>query len=149
MQVSGIGPIRQIEMLAVECSTYYQQFVPGTWYYHIILHYCGSREYVCSTMRLARYFLLLHSLQLPAALPGGGLGVGTTVVRKPNYVGQTDSRAIRETEHRKRRRHVPVPVTYASVVVSKKIAKIKSEVVVDHQKNEIKSKLILLSQTNS
>ena len=44
--------------------------------------------------------------------------------------------------------HVPEPVTYASVVKSKRIEKVKSEVV-DHQRNEIKSKLILLSQSNS
>ena len=38
--------------------------------------------------------------------------------------------------------------SHASVVKSKKIGKIKSEVV-GHQKNEIKNKLILLSQSNS
>ena len=46
------------------------------------------------------------------------------------------------------RRDVPEPVTYASVVKSKKIEMIKSEVV-SHQKNEIKNKLIILSQSNS
>ena len=43
-------------------------------------------------------------------------------------------------------KHVPVPITYASAVVAKKIAKKRSEVV-GHQKNEIRSKLILLSQS--
>ena len=62
--------------------------------------------------------------------------------------GQSRNKGNGTQKEKKVSWHVPVPVTYASVVVSKKLAKIKSEVV-DHQKNEINSKLILLSQTNS
>ena len=62
--------------------------------------------------------------------------------------GQSRNKGNGTQKEKKVSWHVPVPVTYASVVVSKKLAKIKSEVV-DHQKNEINSKLILLSQSNS
>ena len=62
--------------------------------------------------------------------------------------GQLRNDARETKKEKKVAWHVPEPVTYASVVKSKRIEKAKSEVV-DHQRNEIKSKLILLSQSNS
>ena len=75
--------------------------------------------------------------------------VGTN--KKTKLCG-TDGQSRNDTCETKKEKnvtwYVPEPVTYASVVKSKKIGKMKSEVV-GHQKNEVKSKLILLSQSNS
>ena len=101
------------------------------------------KVYVCSGSNSGRVVVVLEvaSLELQSVGTSGKTELCGTD-------GQSRNKGNETQKEKKVSWHVPVPVTYASVVVSKKLAKIKSEVV-DHQKNEINSKLILLSQSNS